>query len=99
MKNALCSLAALLFASLSAASAAEIQKGEMAGYLLVGPEKVPDEYNAGFSLYAAAWPLLEQYPGHNFQTGLVGTWMRPPDCGPGGPRQMEVRRSRRPVAG
>ena len=32
-------------------------------------------YNAGFSLYAAAWPLLQQYPGHRFQTGLFGTWM------------------------
>ncbi|MFZ4576585.1 MAG: hypothetical protein ACOYN0_19550, partial [Phycisphaerales bacterium] len=29
----------------------------------------------GFSIYAAAWPLLQQYPGHRFQTGLFGTWM------------------------
>ncbi len=65
----------LLLAFLSAASAAEIQKAEMAGYLLVSSDKVPDTYNAGFSLYAAAWPLLEQYPGHRFQTGLFGTWM------------------------
>ena len=54
---------------------AEIQKGEMAGYLLVPNEKVPETYNAGFSMYVAAWPLLEQYPGHRFQTGLFGTWM------------------------
>jgi hypothetical protein len=54
---------------------AEIQKGEMAGYMLVPTEKVPEDYNAGFSLYAAAWPLLQQYPGHRFQTGLFGTWM------------------------
>ncbi len=47
----------------------------MAGYLLVSSDKVPDAYNAGFSLYAAAWPLLQQYPGHRFQTGLFGTWM------------------------
>ena len=58
-----------------AVSAAEVQKGEMAGYLLVSTEKVPEEFNAGFSLYAAAWPLLQQYPGHRFQTGLAGTWM------------------------
>ena len=51
------------------------QPGEMAGYLLVSCEKVPEEFNAGFSLYAAAWPLLRQYPGHRFQTGLFGTWM------------------------
>ncbi|MEA3212017.1 MAG: hypothetical protein QOE70_5074 [Chthoniobacter sp.] len=43
--------------------------------MLVPTEKVPETYNAGFSLYAAAWPLLQQYPGHRFQTGLFGTWM------------------------
>ena len=65
-------LAALPLAPLHSA---EPQKGEMAGYLLVSADKVPNEYNAGFSLYAAAWPLLQQYPGHRFQTGLFGTWM------------------------
>jgi hypothetical protein len=65
----------ILLAFFSAASAAEVQKAEMAGYLLVATDKVPDAYNAGFSLYAAAWPLLERYPGHRFQTGLFGTWM------------------------
>lgn len=54
---------------------AKMQKGELAGYLLVSCEKVPENFNAGFSLYAAAWPLLQQYPGHRFQTGLFGTWM------------------------
>src|SRR4051794_23400011 len=52
-----------------------IQEGEMAGYLIVPNEKVPATYNAGFSLYVAAWPLLHQYPGHQFQSGLPGTWM------------------------
>jgi hypothetical protein len=49
--------------------------GEMSGYMLVPVEPVPEEFNAGFSLYAAAWPLLERYPGPNFQSGLFGTWM------------------------
>jgi hypothetical protein len=53
----------------------QIQEGEMAGYLLVPNEKVPETYNAGFSMYVAAWPLLQQYPGSRFQTGLFGTWM------------------------
>lgn len=53
----------------------KIQKGEMAGYLLVPNEKVPETYNAGYSMYVAAWPLLDQYPGQRFQTGLFGTWM------------------------
>jgi hypothetical protein len=47
----------------------------MAGYLLVPNEKVPAEYGAGFSMYIAAWPLLQQYPGQRFQSGLPGTWM------------------------
>ena len=53
----------------------QIQKGQMAGYLLVPNDKVPETYNAGFSMYVAAWPLLQEYPGHRFQTGLFGTWM------------------------
>jgi len=53
----------------------QIQKGEMAGYLLVPHGKVQETYNAGFSMYVAAWPLLQEYPGRRFQTGLFGTWM------------------------
>jgi hypothetical protein len=53
----------------------QVQKGEMAGYLLAPNEKVPETYNAGFSMYVAAWPLLQDYPGRRFQTGLFGTWM------------------------
>jgi hypothetical protein len=45
------------------------------GYLLVPHERVPETYNAGFSMYIAAWPLLREYPGHRFQSGLPGTWM------------------------
>jgi len=51
------------------------QDGIMAGYLVVRPEKVPDEYNAGYSMYVTAFPLVKDYPGNRFQTGLFGTWM------------------------
>lgn len=51
------------------------QKAEMAGYLLVPHAKVDATYNAGFSMYVAAWPLLQNYPGQQFQSGLFGTWM------------------------
>lgn len=47
----------------------------LAGYLGIECEKVPDRYNAGFSTYVSAWPLVETYPGNQFQTGLFGTWM------------------------
>jgi hypothetical protein len=53
----------------------QIEDGEMAGYLGVPHERVPETYGGGFSLYVAAWPLLEEYPGNRFQTGLFGTWM------------------------
>lgn len=51
------------------------QQAEMAGYLLVPHGKVDAQYNAGFSMYVAAWPLLKNYPGQDFQSGLFGTWM------------------------
>lgn len=51
------------------------QKAEMAGYLLVPHGRVDRSYNAGFSMYVAAWPLLKNYPGQDFQSGLFGTWM------------------------
>jgi hypothetical protein len=47
----------------------------MAGYLLVPHERVDQRYNGGFSMYVAAWPLLKNYPGQQFQSGLFGTWM------------------------
>ncbi len=68
---------ALLVGSPLLLRAEEITSGEMAGYLFGPAEKVPEEYNGGFSLYAAAWPLVGTYPGHAFQTGLCGTWMHP----------------------
>ena len=62
-------------ASAVAADDAPPQKAEMAGYLLVPHGKVDAKYNAGFSMYVAAWPLLKNYPGQDFQSGLFGTWM------------------------
>jgi len=56
-------------------AARPVQSGEMAGYLLVPNGKVPESFNAGFSMYVAAWPLLQTYPGSRFQSGLFGTWM------------------------
>ncbi len=73
---------ALCHAALSLCCAAPLdaqdtppQKAEMAGYLLVPHERVDKQYNGGFSMYVAAWPLLKNYPGQEFQSGLFGTWM------------------------
>lgn len=76
--NALTSLGlALTFGVAASCWSADLQRGEMYGYLLFDGERVPKEFNAGFSLYAAAWPLVDHYPGHDFQTGLLSTWMHP----------------------
>ena len=72
---AIVTLAVLLPTWPSDGAVAGIEDGEMAGYLLIPAGKVPETYNAGFSMYVAAWPLLQKYPGHRFQSGLVGTWM------------------------
>ena len=79
-----CAALALLLRPHPPAFGAEgsIREGEMAGYLLVPHEKAPETYNAGFSMYVAAWPLLKEYPGHRFQTGLFGTWMDAQHDGP-----------------
>ena len=45
------------------------------GYLSVGHSQAPASFNAGYSIYTAAWPLVEKYQGHKFQSGLYGTWM------------------------
>jgi hypothetical protein len=63
-------------------AALQVQSGEMAGYLIVPIEKVPESFNAGFSMYVAAWPLLQTYPGSRFQSGLFGTWMFAQHDGP-----------------
>ncbi len=48
----------------------------LAGYLILPHAGRADaSFNAGFSMYVPAWPLLHVYPGHSFQSGLPGTWM------------------------
>ncbi|HEK86164.1 MAG TPA: hypothetical protein ENO29_07415 [Candidatus Aminicenantes bacterium] len=59
----------------------------LAGYLIIPVEKVDKSYNAGFSMYVPAWPLLTTYPGHLFQSGLPSTWMFAQYDGPA-PKKM-----------
>ena len=47
MRPILPSLFVLVFTLAGVRSSAEIQHGEMAGYLLVPNEKVPESYNTG----------------------------------------------------
>lgn len=67
-------LAAFLFAPAAEASVAHDEY--LAGYLIIPhADNVDGTFNAGYSMYVAAWPLLRTYPGHYFQSGLPGTWM------------------------
>ncbi len=54
-----------------------MKKGNVGGYLITQREKVDESFNAGYSMYVAAYPLLREYPGREFQSGLFGTWMHP----------------------
>jgi hypothetical protein len=48
----------------------------LAGYMIIPTaNRIDKQFGGGFSMYVAAWPLLNHYPGHQFQTGLPGTWM------------------------
>jgi hypothetical protein len=54
---------------------ATIQKARMFGYLSSSRKAMPPSFNAGYSIYTAAWPILDKYPGNTFQSGLFSTWM------------------------
>lgn len=58
-----------------AQDAGRIREMNIGGYLSVGHSQAPASFNAGYSIYTAAWPLVEKYQGHRFQSGLYGTWM------------------------
>lgn len=61
---------------------------EMDGYLNLNETDIPEPYNAGFSMYSAVWPIVDTYPGSEFQTGLFGTWMFPKQVKPVPPGEM-----------
>ncbi|WP_372808429.1 hypothetical protein [Pontiella sp.] len=49
----------------------------LGGFLHCPLEKTPDAFNAGYAMYPTIWSLVETHPGKAYQSGLVGTWMRP----------------------
>ena len=77
MHAPLIALSLVAFPTAQATKPAPPAPAEMSGYMLVPVERAPEEFHAGFSLYAAAFPVVERYPGSRFQTGLFGTWMFP----------------------
>ncbi|MFA5814195.1 MAG: T9SS type A sorting domain-containing protein [Bacteroidales bacterium] len=65
-----------------ASGVVSIRDANIGGYMIANVVNVNTTYNAGYSMYAAAWPLVREYPGRNFQSGLFGTWMFPQNNGP-----------------
>jgi hypothetical protein len=55
----------------------KMREGNVGGYMIAQTEKVDTTYDAGYSMYAVAWPLERNYTGRHFQSGLFGTWMFP----------------------
>ena len=47
------------------------------GFTWISTEDVTDtSYGSGYTMYSAAWPIFENYPGaNNFQMGLGGCWL------------------------
>jgi len=68
-------LSATSVLSKQAQAADQPREKNIGGYLSIGHSRSPASFNAGYSFYTAAWPLVEKYPGHQFQSGLYGTWM------------------------
>ncbi len=75
-------LSCLNDSALNASDNGPVRNGNVGGYMITQIEKVDESYNAGYSMYMAAWPLVRDYPGRSFQSGLFGTWMHPQHDGP-----------------
>jgi len=68
-------LSAASILTTQAQAADKTREVNIGGYLSVGHSQAPESFNVGYSFYTAAWPLVEKYQGHRFQSGLFGTWM------------------------
>lgn len=77
-----CLVLAIACMNASALDDTPLLEGNAGGYFMLNRETVDDSHNAGFSIYAAAWPLQAIYPGRNFQSGLFGTWLSPQSDSP-----------------
>lgn len=48
-----------------------IREVNVGGYMITKVEKSDTTFNAGYPMYAAAWPLVKQYPGRAFQDRII----------------------------
>jgi hypothetical protein len=56
---------------------AQVADGQRTGFTWINTEDFTDKsYGAGYTLYSAAWPIFNNYPGpRDFQMGLAGCWL------------------------
>ena len=56
---------------------AQISDAQRSGFTWISTENVTDQnFGSGYTLYSAAWPIFENYPGaRDFQMGLAGCWL------------------------
>ncbi|NNE25863.1 MAG: T9SS type A sorting domain-containing protein [Saprospiraceae bacterium] len=67
----------LILLAVNYESEAQVINAERSGFTWISTENVTDQsYGAGYTLYSAAWPIFEKYPGpRDFQMGLAGCWL------------------------
>lgn len=56
---------------------AQISNASRSGFTWINTENITDtSFGAGYTLYSAAWPTFNEYPGTpGFQMGLAGCWL------------------------
>ncbi len=52
-----------------------MQSAKLSGNISSSRAAFTPTFNAGYSIYTAAWPILNKHPGSMFQSGLFSTWM------------------------
>ncbi|MBT3545330.1 MAG: T9SS type A sorting domain-containing protein [Saprospiraceae bacterium] len=70
-------LLVLIFSSITLKTNAQINNADRSGFTWIATENISDKsFGAGYTLYSAAWPTFDKYPGTpGFQMGLAGCWL------------------------
>ena len=66
-----------ILSSISLKTDAQFNKANRSGFTWIATENITDNtFGAGYTLYSAAWPTFNEYPGTpGFQMGLAGCWL------------------------
>jgi len=83
MKNRFIIILTFIFTTLTFNINAQVVEANRTGFTYFSPQHNNDlSFGYGFSVYAAAWALFENYPGpRDFQVGLGSQWLKPQPTG------------------